>query len=113
MFKKIIEIWISCSKNGIKMPFFWDPESNKPSVTLMFFWITTFLSIISLILLHLSLVEYKATMMTLVFVLLAFIMYRLRKLDKVKIDLDDQSIELENDNNINDKTQEKDETNAK
>jgi tellurite resistance protein TehA-like permease len=81
---------------GIHLPFAYDPESKLPSVTLGFYWIVSTLSIISLILLHIGKVTYTATGMSLVFVLLAFIMYRLRKLDKVKIDIDDQSIELDN-----------------
>ncbi len=95
MVKEILKNW---SETGIRLPFAYDPESDKPSVTLMFFWITSFLSVVSLVLLHLKLVTYTATGMSLGFVLIAFVMYRLRKLDKVKIDLDDQSIELENDN---------------
>lgn len=106
MVKELLKRW---SESGIRLPFAYDPESDKPSVTLMFFWITSFLSVVSLVLLHLKLIEYKATLMSLGFVLTAFIMYRLRKLDKVKIDLDNQSIELEN----NDKPEEKDNNNVK
>lgn len=102
------DLWKRWSEEGIRLPFAHDPESGKPSVTLMFFWVTTFLSVVSLVLLHLQLIEYKATMMSLGFVLIAFVMYRLRKLDKVKVDLKNESIDLEDN-----ESKEKDDNNAK
>lgn len=96
MLEFLSNTWKKWCESGIRLPYAFDPETNKPSITLMFYWITSFLSIISLMLLHTKVVEYKATGTALVFVLMAFIMYRLRKLDKVKIDVDDQSIELDN-----------------
>lgn len=96
MLQKIKELWSSFCVKGIQLPFALDPETDKPSITLMFYWITSTLSVISLILLHIGIVEYRSTGMSIVFVLMAFVMYRMRKLDKFKIDLDDQTIELEN-----------------
>lgn len=98
MLTKLQEFWKKLCTEGIHLPFAFDPESNQPSVTLGFFWIVSALAIISLILLHLKLVAITATLTTVLFVLIGFIMYRLRKLDKVKIDVDDQSIELDGDN---------------
>jgi len=92
MLKEVIKKW---AEEGIKLPFCYDPETKSPSVTLLFYWLSGFLAVISLILLHFNKVTYTATGMSYIFVLLGFISYRLRKLDKVKIDLDDQSIELE------------------
>ncbi len=96
MFKKLSDVWTNWCKTGIMRPYGYDPETNKPSITLMFFWITSFLSIISLILLHFALVSYLATGYSLLFVFGAFVMYRIRKLDKVKINVDEKSIELDN-----------------
>lgn len=96
MLDKLQNLWTTWCEKGVKLPYAYDPETDKPSITLMFYWITSFLSIISLVLLHTKVIEYGATGMALGFVLMAFVMYRLRKLDKVKIDVDDQSIELEN-----------------
>ena len=99
MLQFLSNLWKRWSIEGIHVPFIYDPESNSPSITLMFFWISSILSIVSLTLLHLKLVTYTATGMSLGFVLTGFVMYRLRKLDKVKLDLDDESIELENNDN--------------
>ena len=94
MFIKLRDFWTSLCVEGIHLPFSFDPETNKPSITLMFFWISSTLSVASLILLHIGIVTYTATAMSLGFVLLAFVMYRMRKLDKVKINLTEKSIEL-------------------
>lgn len=93
--KDILKRW---SEEGIKLPFAYDAESGKPSITLLFYWITWSLAVISLIVLHFGKVAISATAMSLGFVLTAFIMYRLRKLDKVKIDVKNQSVELDDDN---------------
>jgi hypothetical protein len=106
MLGNLQEFWKKLCTEGIHLPFAYDPETKEPSVTLGFYWIVAFLAIVSLILLHLKLVSYTATGMSLVFVLLAFIMYRLRKLDKVKIDVDDQSIELDGDDEPTNKEKE-------
>lgn len=95
MLSNLQEFWKKLCTEGLHLPFAHDPESDKPSVTLGFYWIVAFLSIASLVLFHLKLVTIAATGMSLLFVLVGFIMYRLRKLDKVKIDIDDQSIELD------------------
>lgn len=103
MLSNLSKFWKSLCEEGIRLPFAFDPESSQPSVTLMFYWIVSALSIASLVLLHLKYVTYTATGMSLIFVLLAFVMYRLRKLDKVKIDVDDQSIELDGKDEPNNK----------
>lgn len=103
MLEILSNLWTTWCEKGIRLPFAYDPETDKPSITLMFYWIVSFLSIVSLILLHLNLVEYKATGTSLVFLLTAFVMYRLRKLDKVKIDVEHKSFELENNGENNDK----------
>lgn len=95
MLSNLHEFWKELCTKGIHLPFSFDPETKQPSVTLGFFYITSFLSIISLILLHLNYVTLAATGMSLVFVLVGFVMYRLRKLDKVKIDVKNESVDLE------------------
>lgn len=97
MFQILSRFWKELCTNGIHLPFAYDPESKQPSVTLGFFWIASFLSIASLVLLHLNYVTLSATGMSLVFVLIGFVMYRLRKLDKVKIDVKNESVDLEDD----------------
>jgi uncharacterized membrane protein len=74
----------------------YDGATEKPSITLLAFYLGIMLSVISLILLHIDKDKYLiATGSTLLFLGMTFIFYRIRNLDKVKIDLDDRSIELE------------------
>lgn len=92
--KEAIERW---STVGIRLPFLFDPVSNKPSITLLFTYVTFLLSIISIIVLHLKPDLVVATASTLIFWVLAVVFYLLRNLQKAKFDLDDKSIELESD----------------
>lgn len=86
------------AKRGMYWPFVHDPQRNEPSVTLMFFYITFVLSItfvsVSSIMLLIKNELINATLMPTLLMLLGFVFYRLRNLDKVKIDLNDQEIEL-------------------
>jgi len=100
---KLLEIWDRWSTTGIKMPFLHDPETGKPSETLLFYKATTTITICSLLALHFKVITPGTTFTTAVVNLLAFVCYRMRKLDKVKLDLDDQSIELDSDDNNDDK----------
>lgn len=96
---KIIQRW---SAEGMRWPFLHDPTREEPSVTLMFFYITFLMASISvsvssvLLLLHND--PFKATIMPIMMFTLGFIFYRLRSLDNVKIDLNDQELELSSDN---------------
>lgn len=72
-----------------------DSRSGKPSVTLLIFYSGLILSIISIVVLHMDPSKYlSASLVTLLFLGMGFVFYRMRNLDKVKIDLDDKSIEL-------------------
>lgn len=95
MLQKLTHFWSKLNKEGIKLPLAADPETNKPSITLLFYWVTCFISICSLIALQFFDALLKSTLTTGLFVIIGFIMYRLRKLDKVKIDIKNESVDLE------------------
>lgn len=86
------------TKRGMYWPFVHDPQQGEPSVTLMFFYIGAVLSygfVFASSLLQLMKGDYvMATVMPTMLFVLGFIFYRLRNLDKVKIDFDDKEIEL-------------------
>lgn len=97
--KNAIKRW---SKQGMHWPFVYDPVENKPSVTLMFFYIAftlcvSVVAVSSYILLKKD-DPIQATFMPSFLMLMGFVFYRLRKLDNVKIDLDDKKIELSSQN---------------
>lgn len=95
--KKISQLWKSWSEDGLRWPFVHDPVTNKPSITIMFPYITFVLMFISIILLHLKPGLIIATSVTIVVWVLSVVFYMIRKLHKASIDLDDQSISLERD----------------
>jgi len=73
----------------------YDKDINGPSVTLLFVWISGALATTSLIALNFTDKTLSAAMVSITFWSLAVVFYRLRKLDKFKLDLDDRSIEIE------------------
>lgn len=96
MLKRIKDLIIKSNRIGLPVPLAHDSVSDKPSVTLLIFYTGLILSIISITLLHIEPDRYlSATLVTLLFLSMGFVFYRLRNLDKIKFDLDDKSIELE------------------
>ncbi len=92
--QKLLEIWKSWSEEGIRWPYLFDPTTKEPSITLTLLYITSILMLSSVIALHFVEGILTASMVTILIWVLAYVFYRLRKLDKFKLDLDDKSIEL-------------------
>lgn len=94
------------AKQGMYWPFVFDPQRKEPSVTLMFYYIAFVVANLSICASSLMLLlqgDYiNATIMPTLQLILGFIFYRLRNLDRVKIDLDDKQIEL-SDNSADEK----------
>lgn len=95
MIKSLKETWDRWSTTGLKLPFVHDPEANAPSVTLLTYYLSLIALFASLLALHIKLDLWPATSAVIVVFILSFVFYRIRKLDKFKIDLDDQTIELD------------------
>ena len=98
MLNKISSWWNRISEEGLRFPFVHSPTANKPSVTLMFVYLSFVLAFISLISAHFSLAVIPATAMCILFWSLSVVFYRIRKMDKAKFDLDDKSISIEGNN---------------
>lgn len=95
MLTKILEIWKRWSDEGIRLPYLFDPSTSQPSITLGMLYIASLIMFGSIVTLHFKDGILTASLTTIMVWILAYVFYRLRKLDKVKIDLDDQSLELE------------------
>lgn len=85
------------AENGIKFWYALDGSNNSKSVTLFFTYITFWLAVGGSIAVYFKSDLLFASINSTIFWLLAFVMYRLRKLDNVKFDLDDRSLELSGD----------------
>lgn len=72
-----------------------DPQTEKPSVTITFAYIFFIATLISIFFLHKNPEQLTATIVTVLCWAAATIFYMVRKINKAKIDLNDQSIELE------------------
>jgi len=99
MFSGLKKLWKFASEEGMRLPFIQDPVSKKPSITLLFPYITFVLAFISTIFLHFFPSVFLATTTSIVFWVLSVVFYQIRKLQKAKFDLDDKSIELNSGDN--------------
>jgi hypothetical protein len=95
MFQKLKEVWTSWCKEGMYFPYAHNPTTKKPSITLLFPYVTFVMAVLSLIAMHFKDSLFSATATAITFWVISVIFYRLGKLDKVKFDVDDRSIELE------------------
>jgi len=91
---KLSKLWEKWSIKGLFLPFVHDPVTKKPSITLLFPYITFVLATISLVLLHVWPSMFIATVTSILFWVIATIFYMIRKINKSKIDLNDMSIEI-------------------
>lgn len=95
MFKKFLS-WLEENRDyGVTVFLAYDPISQKPSITLLMAYVSFLLAIGSTILLHAQ----SLLMGTIASLMLATIMtifYLIRSLNKAKINLEEKSFELEN-----------------
>jgi len=93
MVQKLQEKLKKASEEGIKFPYAYDAVKKKPSVTLMFTYVTFVLAIVATVAMMVSNINLGAPM-ALLFWLVATVLYMMRSIDKAKFDLDDKSVEL-------------------
>lgn len=103
MLDKIKQFVRNANKFGLPLPMARDSVTNLPSVTLLAFYFGLCLSVSSLIAYHFEDSLLGATGMTLLFFVMTYVMYKLRQLDKFKLDIKNQSIELEDEHEKDEK----------
>lgn len=89
------KLWEKWCKEGLRWPYLHDPVTEKPSVTLLFPYITFLIAVISLISLHFFPQMLIPTGVSIAFWAIAVVFYMIRKINKAKFDLSSQSFELE------------------
>ena len=97
MLKKIHNIWCSFSKDGLCLPMAHDAENSRPSLTLLVYYLSSVIVLASLIYYHINptIGLLGANVNAIAIWTIAFVQYRIRKVDKFKFDLDDQSFEID------------------
>lgn len=96
MWKAIKDKWKEWCIKGVNLPYAHDPVTGKPSITLLFPYITFVLAVGSVIALHFKVGMLIATVVAIMFWALSVVFYMIRKLNKAKLDLNDGTIELDN-----------------
>ena len=89
--KTLLSSW---SENGIKFFYAFDGSTGQKSVTLFFAYITFWLAVFGSVVLYFNTELITATATSIIFWCIAVVFYRLKKLDSLKIDLDDKEIQL-------------------
>lgn len=102
MLSKLIEIAKFASTNGFWLPAAFDALTQKASVSLFFVHVANYLAVAMIIALGIQDLL-QGTIAAMLFALAQTIFYLLRRLTKASIDLDDKSINLENDSKEEDK----------
>lgn len=94
--KKILTvIFGEWETKGVSMPLMYDPVADKASLTVLFPYVSFWLTFFSLIAMHFYPSIWSATFGCGLLWLLSTVLYMIRKLNTAKIDFDDKSIELE------------------
>lgn len=91
---KFKELYKEITDAGIGFPFIRDAHTKEPSMTMTFALLSFMVAITGIIFLTLKSVA-EGSIAAILFWVICMVFYRIRKLDKFKIDLDDKSIELE------------------
>lgn len=95
MLDKIKQIFEFSSKNGLFLPSAYDADKGGPSVSLLFSHIANLVAIFSIIYLVIKDTT-TGTIAAMIYASLMIVFYLMRRLTKVKFDLDDKEIDLEN-----------------
>lgn len=97
--KWLSDKWKQWSEFGIRLPFAHDPTTEKPSVTLLFPYVTFVVAVISTICLHFWPSMLMATATSIMFWIVAVVLYLLRKISRATFNLKDKSIGLDSEEN--------------
>lgn len=95
--KFLITVFDEWEIKGLSIPLMHDPVSDKASITVLFPYVSFWLTVLSLIAMHFDPSIWSATLGCGFLWLLSTVLYMIRKLNKAKLDFDDKSIELEAD----------------
>ena len=95
MFKAIKNFYGNICEKGLRIPFAFDSVTKQPSITLFFAYVTFVVMMLSLIGLHVYKQILQATLLSVLVWVLAVVFYKFKEFDRFKINLKDQSVDLE------------------
>lgn len=80
--------------NGAWLPMAYDGTRNKPSATLFFVYISFVMSMVSITYTFFKNEAYTPAGFSILLFVLCSVLYRIRRIDSLEVDLDDKSIKL-------------------
>jgi len=110
MWKNLKKLYILASEEGLKIPFAYDSAAKAPSVTLLFAYVTFIIAAVSVILHHIFDGLFVPTVTSIGFWVIAYVIYRMRKLDKFKFNFEERSITLDSEDETPTKKEKEEET---
>lgn len=97
LLSKIKEQFKEWNQVGMRIPV--ASDNGTPSITMLFTYVSFLAVLLSLIYLHVYPDKPVPTLISILAWSISLLIYRIRKIDKVSIDLDDKSIEIEGSEN--------------
>lgn len=80
-------------RRGLYFPMAVDPNTNKPSITLLIFYVMFIFMMGSIIYAHVY-ESFIPSLVTLACFISSFVFYKMRRVTDLKVDLDDKSLEI-------------------
>lgn len=96
--QKISMFFDEWETKGVSVPLMYDPVTDKASLTVLFPYVSFWLTVASLVAMHFYSNIWPASFGCGLLWLCSTILYMIRKLNKAKLDFDDKTIELESEN---------------
>lgn len=93
IYQSLKEQFKTWNKEGVNVPL--ASDNGVPSMTLLFAYISFLATLLSLIYLHIFPDRYGPTIMSVITWVIALVIYRMRRIEKMKFDLDNRSFELD------------------
>lgn len=90
--KTLLSKW---GTEGLKVPHAHDAANNKPSVRLLFAYLSFVAALVSVVVLHISPSLLSATWTAIGFYVICTVLYMLKDVVKAKVDLDDKEVSFE------------------
>jgi hypothetical protein len=97
MLTKIKNYFLRCNKTGFYVPYFHDPVSDSPSITITFAYVAFVLACVSVVRLHFDSTNLSAAWTSIGFWASATVLYMIRKINKLNIDVDDRKLSINDD----------------
>lgn len=103
LWQNLKDALVKSSTEGMHMPVMYDSSRKEASATLFFMYIANLVAICSVLWLHTKGDPLTATLTATIYSVVWTILYMMRRIQKAKVDLDDRSVDLEADDDDEDK----------